>query len=140
MTWINCLKWVPIIVRKWRHINQVIIISLLTFVKNYYKQSNVSFPVTSQFSSRRNNWVETCIDMRIGPLFESTWHILFRKIIHLFPEMRVTKKIFNRAAANFFFINLIELFQRLHLKNYSNSTFLCWKKDPYLLLFEGKET
>ena len=69
--------------------------------------------------------METCIYMRIGPLFESTWHILFRKIIHLFPEMRVTKKIFNRAAANFFFINLIELFQRLHLKNYSNSTFLC---------------
>ena len=25
-------------------------ISLLNFVKNYYKQSNVSFPVTSQFS------------------------------------------------------------------------------------------
>ena len=84
--------------------------------------------------------METCIDMRIGPLFESTWHILFRKIIHLFPEMRVTKKIFNRAAANFFFINLIELFQRLHLKNYSNSTLISKKKDPYLLLFEGKET
>ena len=49
-----------------------------------------------------------------------------KKIILLFPEMQVTKKIFTRAAAKkLFFINLIEFFkQSLHLKAYSNSTFL----------------
>ena len=43
--------------------------------------------------------------------------------------MRVKKKIFTWAAANsFFLVNVIDFFkQSLHLKNYSNSTFLCWK-------------
>ena len=43
--------------------------------------------------------------------------------------MRVTKKIFTWAAASSIFLdNVIDFFkQSLHLKNYSNSTFLCWK-------------
>ena len=40
----------------------------------------------------------------------------------------MTKKVFTRVAAEFFFINLTEFFkQSLHLKNYSISTFLGWK-------------
>ena len=55
--------------------------------------------------------------------------------------MRVTKKIFTRAAANkFFFINLIEFFkQSLHLKTSLTVLFLLKNKEPYLLLFEGKK-
>ena len=38
-------------------------------------------------------------------------------------------------------INLIECFKKsLHLKHYSNSTFLLKNKEPYVLLFEGKKT
>ena len=50
-----------------------------------------------------------------------------KEIILLFPEIPVTKKIFNSVAAKkLFFINLVEFFkQSLHLKNYSISTFLC---------------
>ena len=56
--------------------------------------------------------------------------------------MRVTRKIFPRAAANLFFsINLIEFFKEsLHLKSYSNSTFQSWKnKESYILLFKEKK-
>ena len=46
----------------------------------------------------------------------------------LFPEMRVTKKIFTRAPAKKFFINLIEFFkQRLHLKILLTALFLVEK-------------
>ena len=39
------------------------------------------------------------------------------------------KKIFTPAAANFFWVNLIEFFkQSLHLKNYSDSTFFVEKQ------------
>ena len=49
--------------------------------------------------------------------------------------MRVTKKIFTRAAAILFLIKIIEFFiKSLHLKNYSNSIFLFWKtKNPSLI-------
>ena len=55
------------------------------------------------------------------------WRLEARTKKTLFPEMPVTKKIFTRAAANFFFlISLIEVLkQSLHLTNYPNSTFLC---------------
>ena len=47
-------------------------------------------------------------------------------MIPLLPEMRVTKIIFNRAAAKKNFYQLIEFFkQSLDLKNYSGSSFLC---------------
>ena len=51
----------------------------------------------------------------------------------MFPEMRVTRKIFISEAANLLFLtNLIEFFkQSLPLKNYFNSTVLCLKtKSP----------
>ena len=79
------------------------------------------------------------------PLFLTRWIIWDRqeiiirpKKILLFPEMRVTKKIFTRAAAKkSFFINLIDFFKwSLHLKNYS----LCWKiKSPIFYFFKGKK-
>ena len=55
--------------------------------------------------------------------------------------MRVTKNIFIRAAAKKFFINLIDFSkQSLHLKNYSNSTFLCWKTKSTIFYFlKGKK-
>ena len=49
--------------------------------------------------------------------------------ILLFHENANDEKNFAQAAANLFFLtNLIEFFkQPLHFKNYSNSTFICWK-------------
>ena len=60
------------------------------------------------------------------------------KIILLFPEMRVTKKIFTWVAV---FINLTKFFkQSLYLKNYSNSDFLFWKtKSPIFYYLKGKK-
>ena len=55
--------------------------------------------------------------------------------------MRMTKKIFTRAAAKiYFFINLIEFFKQiLHLKNYPNSIFLCCKtKSPIFYCLKEK--
>ena len=51
-----------------------------------------------------------------------------RKVL-LFPEMRVTRKMFTRAAANLFFQSiLLNFLNKVYTKkNYSNSTFLCWK-------------
>ena len=51
----------------------------------------------------------------------------------LLPEMQVTRKTFIRVAANFFFLmNLIEFFKKhLHLKNYSNRTFLYGKSPTF---------
>ena len=79
------------------------------------------------------------------PLFLTRWIIWDRqeiiirpKKILLFPEMRVTKKIFTWAAAKkSFFINLIDFFKwSLHLKNYS----LSWKiKSPIFYFFKGKK-
>ena len=62
-----------------------------------------------------------------------------KKIILLFPEMPVTKKIFTSAVAKK--INLTESFkQSLLLKNYSNSDFLCWKtKSPIFYCLKGKK-
>ena len=68
-----------------------------------------------------------------------------KKIILLFPEMRKCcwrKKSSPRwPRKKIFLANLIELFKyTLHLKNYSNSTFLCWKtKNPILYFFAGKK-
>ena len=64
-----------------------------------------------------------------------------KKIMRLFPEMCVTKKIFTRATEKIFFINLIEFFNKnLQSKNYSNSTFLSWKtKSPIFYFLKGKK-
>ena len=63
-----------------------------------------------------------------------------KKIILLFPEMPVKKKIFTSAVAKKI-IHLIEFFkQSLHLKYYSNSDFLCWKtKSPIFYCLKGKK-
>ena len=65
---------------------------------------------------------------------------LGQKNVTLFSGNGDDKKIFTRAAAKKFFINLIEFFeQSLHLKNYSNSTFLFWKtKNPVYYCLKGK--
>ena len=76
---------------------------------------------------------------------------LDKKIILLFPEMRVTENIFIRATAKkkkkpktnqkkkknqFNWIFKI----KFTLKNYSNSTFLCWKtKSPIFHFLKGKK-
>ena len=60
----------------------------------------------------------------------------------LFPEMRVTKKIFTWAAASsVFLVNVIDFFkQSLHLKNYSHITFRCWKtKSPIFYCLKAKK-
>ena len=44
-------------------------------------------------------------------LKESTFETKAKKMILLFLEIRVTKKIFNPAAQRFFFINLVEFFK-----------------------------
>ena len=65
-----------------------------------------------------------------------------KKIILLFPKMRVTKKKSSPGRPEkSFFINLMELFkQSLNLKNYSNGTFLCWKtKSSILYCLKGKK-
>ena len=51
-----------------------------------------------------------------------------RKKFPMFPEMRVSKKNFTRVEQkNIFLMNLIEFYtSSLHLRIYSNSTFLCW--------------
>ena len=56
--------------------------------------------------------------------------------------MRMTRKIFIQAAVKNFFINLIEFFKwSLHLKDYSNSTFLSWKtKSPTFYCLKRKKT
>ena len=61
-------------------------------------------------------------------------HILVRsKKVTLVSEMRMTKEIFTWAVAKNFFINLTEFFkQSLHLKNYSNNTFLSWKTKSHI--------
>ena len=47
-------------------------------------------------------------------------------LILLFPEIRMTKKIFTRVAPKNYFINSVEFSKEsLHLESYSNSTFLC---------------
>ena len=48
-----------------------------------------------------------------------------RKEILLFSEMQVTKKIFIRTAAKSFFNQFEFSRYSLHLKDYSNSPFLC---------------
>ena len=55
--------------------------------------------------------------------------------------MRVTKKIFTQTTSKTVFIKLIEFFkQSLHLKSYSNSTFLFWKtKSPIFYCLSGKK-
>ena len=62
-----------------------------------------------------------------------------KKIIPLFLEILLAKKVFTwRAAKNS--INLSEFFkQSLHLKNYSNSTVFIEKQRALLLLFEGEK-
>ena len=57
--------------------------------------------------------------------------------ILLSREMRVTRKIFIRAAAIFFVINLTEFLKlSLHLKNYSNSNFFCWIELNWITSFK----
>ena len=52
--------------------------------------------------------------------------------------MRVTRKIFTRAATNLFFLTNLTL--SLHWKDYSNSTFLCWKtKSPIFYYLKRKK-
>ena len=88
-----------------------------------------------------------CKVMGLNPIQTSSYKELKslrpKEIILLFPEIPVTNKIFfNRVAAKkTFFINLVEFFkQSLHLKNYSNSTFLCWKtKSPIFYFFKRKK-
>ena len=60
-----------------------------------------------------------------------------RKIL-LFLEMEVTRKMFCQI---FFVTSLIGFFKwSLHLKSYSNSTFLCWKtKSPILCSSKRKK-
>ena len=57
-----------------------------------------------------------------------------RKKILLFPEMRVTRKILTGQSRIFFFFFKwiwLNFLNSLHIKNYANSTFLCWKtKSP----------
>ena len=53
--------------------------------------------------------------------------------------MRVTKKIFTRAATKKKLFNWI-FYMKFTLKNYSNSTFLCWKtKSPNFYCLNGKK-
>ena len=88
-----------------------------------------------------------CKVMGLNPIQTSSYKELKslrpKEIILLFPEIPVTNKIFfNRVAAKkTFFINLVEFFkQSLHLKNYSNSTFLCWKtKSPIFYCLKEKK-
>ena len=70
-------------------------------------------------------------------IFVHTLRVKAKNLILFFPEMRVTKKISTRAAAKKFFFNFSK--QRLHLKSYSNSIFLCWKaKSPVVYCLKGK--
>ena len=70
-------------------------------------------------------------------VLKETW--IRPKKIPLLPEMRMTKKILIRAAAKKIFINFTDFFKwSLHLKNFSSSTFLCWKTKGPLLLKEKK--
>ena len=62
-----------------------------------------------------------------------------QKIIPMFLEILLTKKVFTWRAAKKS-INLIEFFkQSLHLKNCYNSTAFIEKQRALLLLFEGKK-
>ena len=61
--------------------------------------------------------------------------------ILLFPEMRVTKKIFTRAAGIFFLINLIKFFNKVYAQRTTlTALFFVNNKEFYLLLLEEKKT
>ena len=113
--------------------------SLFVYLQQYWNPNRSKFS-QSQSPQKNLSWNSQFCKGNCHPVYSwvyNSWVVVIRPktIILLFPEMRVTKEIFNREAAKKIFFDQFNWIFKNKVYSYT------WLKntEPYLLLFEEKE-
>ena len=125
----NAIPWKASTWKAITSTNYSLNICLIFIFRSIFYKANISLKQTLFPYTNSVNFIEIHCSFSLPPL--KLVHEA-KKIILLFPEMRVTRKIFTRATAKGFFNQFSWIFEvKFTLKNYSNNIFLCWKtKSP----------